>query len=138
LEAEQGGAGTSAEQQFERGSMFYYRPLERIYALIGRDKGTWRLFEQSELLAQTTPTPKDPPPCPAPLVGGFGLVWSNYPGIRDAIGCARQPEVGLFEGAYQPYQKGAMLYSHEGLGRGKTLYVLYNDGTFERYDDPNQ
>jgi len=28
-----------------------------------------------------------------------------------------------------------MIYSSEGLGRGKTIYVLYDDGTFERYDD---
>ena len=31
-----------------------------------------------------------------------------------------------------------MLYSKEGLGRGKSIYVLYGDGTFQRFDDPNQ
>jgi serine/threonine-protein kinase len=31
-----------------------------------------------------------------------------------------------------------MLFSQSGLGRGKTIYVLYANGTFERYDDPNQ
>jgi eukaryotic-like serine/threonine-protein kinase len=30
-----------------------------------------------------------------------------------------------------------MLFSRVGLGRGKTIYVLYKDGKFERYDDTN-
>jgi serine/threonine-protein kinase len=142
LETEQGGASTIAEQPFERGSMFYYHPLERIYVLIGKDSGRWRLFEQSELRDLPTPTPPGPegapPPCPAPLVGGFGLVWGSFPEIRDALGCSTGPEDGLIEGAYQPFQNGTMLFSQKGLGRGKTIYVLYDDRSFERYDDPNQ
>jgi serine/threonine-protein kinase len=138
LEPEQGGASTTAEQPFERGSMFYYDPLARIYVLFGKDSGRWRVFEQRELRDLPTPTPAPNPPCSAPLVSGFGLVWGTFQEVRETLGCATGPEDGLFEGAYQPFQNGAMLFSNKGLGRGKTLYVLYANGSFDRYDDPNQ
>ncbi len=69
---------------------------------------------------------------------GFGLIWGTFADIRDSLGYATQPENGLIEGAYQPFEGGTMLYSNAGLGRGKSLYILYKDGTFERYDDPNR
>jgi serine/threonine-protein kinase len=137
LGAEQGGVGTIVEQPFVHGSMFYFNPLEQIYVLIGADNGRWRLFEKSSLDALPTPTPAAQPPCEGRLKGGFELVWRSYPQIQEALGCALEPENGLLEGAYQPFTHGRMLYSHEGLGRGKTIYVLYADGTFERYDDTN-
>jgi serine/threonine-protein kinase len=137
LGAEQGGPATIAEQPFERGSMFYFSPLEQVYVLIGVDSGRWRLFEKRSLDDLPTPTPAVPPPCEDRLTGGFGLVWSSFPQIQEALGCALQPEDGLLEGAYQPFARGRMLYSRQGLGRGKTIYVLYADGGFERYDDTN-
>jgi eukaryotic-like serine/threonine-protein kinase len=140
VEGEQGGPNSIAEQPFEHGSMFYYDrlPQQPIFALLGADSGRWRRFNRSELVDLPTSTPPPEPPCPAPLVGGFGLVWGTYPEIRDALGCSTGPEDGLLEGAYQPFENGTMLFSQKGLGRGKTIYVLYGDGSFERYDDPNQ
>jgi serine/threonine-protein kinase len=136
--SEQGGQGMIAEQPFERGSMFYYtKPLDVIYALLDKDSGRWRLFPPEELKQLATPTPDPEPPCRAPMQGGFRLVWSSYPEIHDALGCPTGPEAGLLEGAYQSFENGTMLFSQAGLGRGKTIYVLYGDGTFERYDDTN-
>jgi serine/threonine-protein kinase len=137
LEPEQGGPGTIAEQPFESGSMFYYQPLDIIYTLTGEDKGKWRLFTADELQKQPTPTPNPAPICSQPLQGGFGLVWSSYTEIRKALGCPLAPEDGLIEGAYQPFVNGTMLFSQKGLGRGKTIYVLYANREFERYDDTN-
>jgi serine/threonine-protein kinase len=134
---EQGGAGTIAEQPYQRGSMFYYQPSERIYALLGKDSGEWRRYEQSELATLPTPAPDAETPCRTPPISGFGLVWSNFADVRDALGCPTGPEDGLLEGAYQPFEQGEMLFSQKGLGRGKTIYVLYEDGKFERYDDTN-
>jgi serine/threonine-protein kinase len=37
----------------------------------------------------------------------------------------------------QSYEGGLMIYSRAGVGRGPTIYVLYANGTFERYDDPS-
>ncbi len=136
-QAEQGGANTAAEQQFEQGSMFYFTMTEQVYVLIGRSRGEWLRFERDQLLPLPTPTPAASPICAQPMQGGFQLVWSNFGGVQRSLGCPTGPEDGLFEGAYQPFDRGTMLYSQKGLGRGKTLYVLYEDETFERYDDPN-
>ena len=138
LTPEAGGDRTTTEQQFEHGSMFYFQPNDRIYVLLGRDSGTWRLFKRSDIGDLPTPTPADQPPCPSPMDGGFALVWSTQQDIRAALGCSMAPMPDLFEGAFQAFEHGTMLYSRVGLGRGKTLYVLYADNTFERYDDPNQ
>lgn len=139
VEPEQGGVGTLAEQRFEGGSMLYFQPIEAIYVFIGVGNGRWARFEQDELAQLATPTPAPSPGTDLYIPErGFGLVWAYNAEIRRQLGYAVAPEGGLFEGAYQPYQNGAMLYSGNGLGRGKTLYVLYSDGTFERYDDPNQ
>jgi serine/threonine-protein kinase len=136
--AEQGGPGTIVEQPFERGSMFYYvRPLDVVYTLIGVNSGRWFLFEPEVLTPLPTPTPDPEPPCRAPMQGGFSLVWGSFSDIREALGCPTDPEDGLLEGAFQSFENGSMLFSQKGLGRGKTIYVLYDDGTFERYDDTN-
>jgi eukaryotic-like serine/threonine-protein kinase len=135
LQYEEGGAKTITEQQFAKGSMFYFRPQERIYVLVGTDKGTWLKFEQSDLANLPTPTPAN---CDAPQQGGFALVWGNNPDIQEKLGCSTAAEPDLFEGALQPFENGTLLYSQKGLGRGKTIYALFSDGSFERFDDPNQ
>jgi hypothetical protein len=136
--SEQGGPSSIAEQPFERGSMLYFNPREEIFVLIGVDQGIWYRFEQASLSNLPTPTPAEPPaPGLVVPIRGFGLVWAYNEDIRRQIGYGTAPEAGLLEGAYQRFSGGTMLYSAIGLGRGKSLYVLYNDGTFDRYDDPN-
>ena len=115
--------------------MFYFRPDERIYVLFGRDMGNWKAFEQSDLDKLPVPPPAN---CDAPQQGGFALIWGNNPKIRQQLGCSTAPEPNLFESALQPFENGTLLYSQKGLGRGKTIYVLWAAGTFDRYDDPNQ
>jgi serine/threonine-protein kinase len=137
-EAEVGGARQITEQPYQGGSMFYFLPLDRIYVLLGKNSGTWLRFDHDDLKDVPTPTPEESPQCEIALQGGFRLVWSSQADIRRQIGCATGPEPGLLEGAYQPFEHGVMLYSNAGLGRGKTIYVLYEGGSFERFDDPNQ
>ena len=120
--------------------MYYYdgeRAGFPIYVLIGIDSGQWRRFSRSQLLGTPTPTPNPEPLCRQPLQGGFELIWSSSAEIRAALGCPTAPEDGLLEGAYQPFENGTMLFSQKGLGRGKTIYVLYSNGEFERYNDTN-
>jgi hypothetical protein len=136
--AEQGGPETIAEQPFEKGSMYYFQPLDQIYVLIGKDGGTWQRFARSDLNDIPTPTPAATPTCPAPLRSGFDVIWATKPGISEALGCSLEPDSGALEGAYQAFDGGTMLFSQPGLGRGKTIYVLLKDGTFQRFDDPNQ
>jgi serine/threonine-protein kinase len=107
--------------------------------LLGTNSGTWQGFEPAEVRQFPVPTPADPPPCPQEINGGFARVWAEQGGPDGPLGCSDSSESGLIEGAYQPFERGVMLYSKNGLGRGQTIYVLYNEGgAFERYDDPNQ
>jgi len=131
--------GEIAEQAFQRGSMYYFGPLELIYSIDGADEGLWRQFPQGDLLGLPTPTPA-PTPEGALLIpsGGFGLVWGTYGEVRESLGYATGPENGALLGARQPFERGAMLWSANGLGRGPIIYALFSDGTFERYADPNQ
>ena len=128
----------TAEQAFQRGSMYYFEPNQLIFVLTGFGSGSWDVFEQAALANRPTPTPAPSPGEGLYIpVSGFGLVWGYNADVRDNIGYGVEEELGLFGGAYQRYQGGIMLYSERGLGRGKTLYMLYNDGSFERFRDPN-
>jgi serine/threonine-protein kinase len=135
----QEGTNTTAEQPFQRGSMLFFDPRTAIWVFVGGETGAWYRFEESSLQDKPTPTPAPPPGDGLYVpVRGFGLVWAYNPDIREQLGYATGPEAGLFDGAYQSFTGGTMLYSARGLGSGQTIYVLYNDGTFERYRDPNQ
>ncbi|GIV99227.1 serine/threonine-protein kinase [Roseiflexus sp.] len=132
---ERGGDRTLIEQRFEGGSMTSFLPIGDIYVLIGFARGEWQRFPYP------APLPPDAPATPTPPAGlqtptnAFGIIWAVNPGVQQNLGFALRPQSDEIEGAYQPFANGIMIYSREGLGRGKTIYVLYADGTFERYDD---
>ncbi|MDW8212628.1 MAG: hypothetical protein RMJ55_03655 [Roseiflexaceae bacterium] len=86
------------------------------------------------IAAQHPATPTPPAGLQTPT-NTFGIIWATNPGVRQNLGFALRPQSDQIEGAYQPFTGGVMIYSREGLGRGKTIYVLYADGSFERYDD---
>jgi serine/threonine-protein kinase len=130
---ESGGPGTTTEQQFENGSMFYFQPTDQIYVLY--DDKTWQVFEHDELKGLPEPPPAN---CAGPMKGGFALVWGSFPKVRERLGCSTSAEPVLFEGAYQPFERGTLLWSKRGLGDGPTIYVLFIDHVFERHKDPNQ
>lgn len=130
--------GPIAEEPFQYGSMFWYGPLNTIYVLVGKDGGHWSAYGPNDMSKMPTPAPVQAPDGLYAPISGFGLVWGSSRGLQSELGWATQPEAGPYDGAYQPYERGIMLFSPVGLGRGKTLYVLYADGTFERYDDPNK
>jgi serine/threonine protein kinase len=138
-ESEQGGESSIVEQPFQRGSMLFFAPTRQIYVLIGGAEGVWYRFDESDLASQPTPTPAAAPePGLFVPVRGFGLVWGMNAEIREQIGYGTGPEAGPLDGARQRFAGGSMIYSRAGLGDGPTIYVLYSDGTFERYPDPNQ
>lgn len=129
---ERGGAESVIEQRFEIGSMISFLPIGDVYVLIGFNRGAWQSYQPAP--SDSAPTPTPPPGLLTPD-GRFGLVWAANPGVRQNLGYAVSPQSAPLEGAYQEYQGGTMLYSSAGLGRGETIYVLYDDGTFERFDD---
>jgi len=132
---ERGGSNTLIEQRFEGGSMTSFLPIGDIYVLIGFSRGEWQRFPYPAPLPPDTPATPTPPAGLQTPVDIFGTVWATNPGVRQNLGFALRPQSATIEGAYQPFTGGVMIYSSEGLGRGKTIYVLYDDGTFERYDD---
>jgi hypothetical protein len=136
LEPEKGGAEMATEQLFDHGSMFYFKPTQQIYVLFNDAQGIWQVFEQKDLV-DLPPPPAPPAECTVPQQNGFALIWGNFPNIRKQLGCPLAPESDLFEGAYQPFQGGTLLWSKLGLGRGPTIYALLKDRTFTRHRDPN-
>lgn len=132
---ERGGDRTLIEQRFEGGSMISFLPIGDIYVLVGFARGEWQRFPYPSPLPPDTPATPTPPAGLQTPTDTFGVIWAANPGVRQNLGFALRPQSDQIEGAYQPFTGGAMIYSREGLGRGKTIYVLYADGTFERYDD---
>jgi len=132
---EQGGIETATEQQFENGSMFFFKPTGQIFVLFGEGSGTWKGFGKLEM--EKLPEPPPTTKCSAPQQNGFALIWGNFPKIQEQLGCPLTPEPALFESAYQAFEGGTLLWSKRGLGRGPTIYALLNDATFTRYKDPN-
>jgi serine/threonine-protein kinase len=138
--ASQAGADAEiAEQAFEHGSMVWYgKPLEQIYVLVGSDSGTWHVFEQSALLGQPLPTPAAPPTGRVAPSSSFELIWGSQPSVQTQLGWGVRPEDGPFAGVLQSFTGGTLLFSPVGLGRGGSITVLFGDGTFRRFDVPNQ
>ncbi|MHB0856496.1 MAG: PA14 domain-containing protein [Anaerolineae bacterium] len=77
----------------------------------------------------TTP----PPPstgCSIVPVLGFGRIWNGYTAVRNKIGCATELEKSTWA-AEQTFQGGRMFWRQDS----KTIYVLYNSGTWASYPD---
>jgi len=79
------------------------------------------------------PHPGDPTPvpgCAIQPVQGFGRVWSSNPSVRNRLGCPTAPEAG-FTAVEQGFHNGYVVQDVSG----KTIYVMYNNGTWEAYPD---
>lgn len=125
------------EQPFESGSMYQNRASQQIYALLGGKSGTWQSFSPEQQKGPDAPPTEQPPEGKLPPDSMFSTTWETHTALRNKIGWATGPTIGPVEGASQRFAGGTMLWSIKGLGRGPTIYVLYDDNTFERYDDPN-
>ncbi|HEU5015222.1 MAG TPA: protein kinase [Roseiflexaceae bacterium] len=134
---EQGG--DVAEQPFEHGSMLWFKNNNTIYVFIGKNATGKHLdFPPDQQQGPDDPPSATPPPGTQAPASGFGLVWDSHAAVRQQVGYATAPEAGPFAGAYQPFENGVMLFSPSGLGDGKTIYVLYNNGRLEQYADPTR
>jgi hypothetical protein len=65
---------------------------------------------------------------------GFARVWSNIERGR-ALGWGTNVEAYFPGGAYQRFTHGTMIFTPSGLGNGKMIWVLFDDGGFVRYRD---
>lgn len=117
----------AGEQTFVGGYMFWHGGQKYIYVLY--NNGTWQGFEDTWTSAEPEWDPSIvPPPGYYQPKRGFGKVWRNNPSVRSALGWATIEEYGFF-GSSQTFTGGRMLWSP---ARG--IYVLYNDGTWQRYN----
>jgi len=87
-----------AEQVFENGRMFYIDIVKRIWVLYENEDGfggTWEVYvdewEEGDPEFDENINPPDGLHQP---IRGFGVVWRENEGVRDALGWALDPEVG--------------------------------------------
>lgn len=74
--------------------------------------------------------------CPTQPQGSFGAIYQSAPDIATAIGCPLLGAVHTASSAYQTFQNGAMIWlSSLGGAPQPTIYVLYNNGTYQRFND---
>jgi hypothetical protein len=100
---------------------------------IGQHYYGWRYQEAGK--------PKPPPlRCPQVPIRGFGKVWADNPDIQNKLGCTYDQERAVTV-AHQYFQHGQMLDVIFTYGYGryantyKTIYVLFEDGTVQRFQD---
>jgi len=71
--------------------------------------------------------------------GGLGAIFQSDPNIQAAIGCPLTGASISASSAYQTFQNGAMIWiSSLGAQTQPVIYVLYNNGTYQRYNDTFQ
>jgi serine/threonine-protein kinase len=137
-------AGDGAQQFFTQGMMLYWDDTNRdaradyIFVFYGRERGPFDAFSNEEVQA-LGPEPT-PGPDPNQPVRGFGTVYFNQPQVAEFVGTATGPEIELKgdqQGVIQYFEQGLMFWTPDYRPLGApSIFVLYNDGTFERYDDP--
>ncbi len=74
------------------------------------------------------------PGCSVYPAGGFGLVFSNDPTLAAQLGCptGNPPLTLSLQAAYQQFERGTMIWL---VDTPTSIYVLYSDGSFQRFDD---
>jgi hypothetical protein len=78
--------------------------------------------------------------CARVPVRGFGRVWAENSRVQTGLGCPSEyPPFNteqVVSTAYQPFENGAMLWiSRTTYTQERLIYVLFNDGTFQQFDD---
>jgi hypothetical protein len=74
--------------------------------------------------------------CANPAQGVFGAIIQNDPDIAGAIGCPLSGAASAVSSAYQSFQNGVMIWvASQGTQPQSAIYALYNDGTYQRFND---
>lgn len=99
-----------AQQSFERGIAFWIQSRRIFWVLVVTDPsnpnvGEWRIYPDTfqEGVDQEDPSIVAPGEQQFVPQRGFGKIWRNVPGLRDALGWALTPEFALnTDYVYQP------------------------------------
>ena len=122
--------GLVAEENFERGKMFWREPIDTAQALVLFNNGTWRIYHHSPYPGEPEfwcPDANTPARCPPTPKRGFGMMWCDIPEIRQGLGNATDCERG-YQGAMQSFEQGFMLQTDSGA-----IYIFFQDGTWQRW-----
>ncbi|MCC7207969.1 MAG: hypothetical protein IT323_11730 [Anaerolineae bacterium] len=122
-----------AQQDFERGYMFWISTQKVIWVLLtspdNPDAGEWRIYQDAyedgvdpEIDATLTP-PGDALYQPR---RGFGKLWRETPGLREALGWATTPELAL--NTVYVYQPGGTLDANGNYVPGPGRHFLTSLG----------
>lgn len=134
-------AGRASEQFFQTGMMYYWddsNPTAKSdYIFVLTSEGQYDEYPPS-VVSQLPP--ELPGPDPNQPVRGFGSVYFHEPGVKEQLGGWTSPEIVLENGdsgVIQFFDRGLMLYTprYEPTGGG-SIFVLFEDGSFQRFDDP--
>jgi hypothetical protein len=91
-----------------------------------------------------TPTPSgtSSADCSDLPTGSFLAVWQSDADLQALLGCPTsyhpriEPAAWEVQTSYQPFERGAMMWSdHIGWYAQPVVYVLYTDGTYQRFED---
>ncbi len=115
----------AARQPFEHGLLLWRQDVNLIYGL-GPD-GTWFFTGDTWRDGDPSDDPAIIPPNGLyQPVRGFGKVWRERPGLREALGWATAEEAG-FIAVIQEFSGGAAWQD----GERKQVVILWNNGSYE-------
>jgi hypothetical protein len=121
--------GLVVEENFEGGIMFWREPIDYAQAVVLYNDGTWKVYEHTPFPAEapefSCPDPETPSQCPPTPKRGFGMIWCDYPEVRNRLGNAMDCERG-YQGFMQVFDRGSMLKTDTSA-----VYVLYGSGRWE-------
>jgi hypothetical protein len=104
--------------------MLWRGDLRQIYVL--RQAGAWASYDDRWREGDPSWDASIVPPGGfMQPVRGFGLVWREQPGVRDALGWATASEVS-FDSTFQPFER-ALLVADRSAARA---WALFSDGTW--------
>jgi hypothetical protein len=76
-----------------------------------------------------------PQGCPTTPGRGFGTVWAGRPPVGLNIGCPTEAGETPIRIAIEHFERGTMVWVERDREGTAAIYVLFEDGTYERYED---
>jgi hypothetical protein len=77
--------------------------------------------------------------CASVPAGVFGAIYQGDPNVAAALGCPLANNASSVGSAFQPFQNGLMVWvSSLGAQPQAAIYALYNNGTYQRFNDTFQ
>jgi hypothetical protein len=115
----------AAWEPFERGLLLWRKDSNLIYVL--KPDETWFLTGNTWRDGDSPYDPGIIPPAGLyQPVRGFGNVWREQPGVREALGWATAEEAG-FTATLQEFGGGQLWHNPER----QTWVILFNDGSYQ-------